>query len=112
MASYFVVGAAISTASHEQSWNRIASGDASPLDWLFVITAIAAVLSGVVFVLGRATITIAMAWISYCVFEAFAAYPFWAVKADAVTDSATVFLGQVAVAGSLVLYITHTESRE
>jgi hypothetical protein len=110
MASFFVVGAVISTTSHEQSWSRIASGDATLLDWLHVIATVAAVLSGVVFTLGRFTVAIATAWIWYCVIEAFAAYPFWTVAPAAVADCATGFLSRVAVVASLMLYITHVEA--
>ena len=111
MASFFVVGAVISTASNEQSWSGVVSGDASPLDWLHVMSAVAGVFSGVVFALGRATVGIAIAWISYCVIKAFAAYPFWAVGPAAVADCATEFLSHMAVAASLMLYVTHAEAR-
>jgi hypothetical protein len=41
MASFFVAGAAVSVAIHEDSWGRIASSNAFPLDWLYGITAAA-----------------------------------------------------------------------
>jgi hypothetical protein len=111
MASFFVVGAAISTASNEQGWSRIASGKGSPLDWIYLIFAGAAVLSGVVFTLGLATVTVAIAWTSYCAIEAFAAYPFWTAAPSAMADCAAGFLSRMAVAASLILYITHAEAR-
>lgn len=110
MASFFVVGATISTVPHEQSWQRIAMGDASLIDWFYVTTAIAGVLSGVAFALGRATVVIAYAWASYCVINAFVTYPFWAVAPAAVAESASGFLSHLAVAASLMLYITHAET--
>jgi len=110
MASFFVVGAAISTAFDGQSWSRIASGSGSSLDWIHAIWAVVAILSGVVFALGRATVAIAMAWTTYCVIEAFAAYPFWMATPTVVADCAAGFLSRMAVAASLLLYITHAEA--
>lgn len=110
MASFFVVGATISTVHHEQSWQRIAMGDASPIDWFYATTAVAGVLSGVAFALGRATVVIAYAWASYCVINAVVTYPFWAVAPAAVAESASGFLSHLAVAASLMLYITHAET--
>lgn len=106
MASFFVVGAAVSFAIHEDSWSRIASGNANPLDWLYAIGSAAGALTGVLFAVGRATVGIAVAWISYCLMEAIVAYPFWAVPADAVAESASGFLAHLAVAASLMLYIS------
>jgi uncharacterized membrane protein YphA (DoxX/SURF4 family) len=110
MASFFVVGAAISIAANEPSWSRVASGSASPLDWLYVISAIGGAVSGFVFAAGRATVPISLGWIAYCVITAFAAYPFWIGGPD-VADHATGFMSHIAVAASLALYITHTEAR-
>jgi len=110
MASFFVVGAAISMAANEPSWSRVAAGSASPLDWLYVVSAIAGAVSGFVFAVGRATVPIALGWIAFCVIKAFAVYPFWIGGAEA-ADQATGFLSHVAVAASLALYITHTETR-
>jgi uncharacterized membrane protein YphA (DoxX/SURF4 family) len=110
MASFFVVSATISTVSNEQSWSRIAIGDASPLDWLYAVSVIAGVVSGFLFALGIATVAIANLWIAYCVFNAIMTYPFWAVAPAAVPDSVSGFLSQMAVAASLMLYITHKEA--
>ena len=109
MASVFVIGAAVSVAIHEHSWTRIASSDASPLDWLYAITAAVGVLTGLLFAAGRATVVIAGGWIFYCIIAAVGAYPFWAVPAVAVAESATGFLGHLAVAASLMLYISVVE---
>lgn len=110
MASFFVVGAAISMAANEPSWSRAAAGSASALDWLYVVSAMGGAVSGFVFAAGRATVPIALGWIAFCVIKAFAVYPFWIGGAD-VADLATGFLSHVAVAASLALYITHTEAR-
>ena len=110
MASFFVVSATISTVSNEQSWSRIVIGDASPLDWLYAVSAIAGVFSGILFALGIATVAIAYVWISYCVLNAIMTYPFWAVAPAAVPDSLSGFLSQMAVAASLMLYITHKQA--
>lgn len=110
MASYFVVVATISTVLHEQSWHQIATGEASALDWFYAAAAASGVISGISFALGWVTIIISYAWISYCVINALVAYPFWAVAPAAVADSASGFLSHVAVAASLMLYLTHAES--
>ena len=112
MASFFVIGAAVSVAIHEDSWSRIASSNASPLDWLYVITAAAGVLTGLLFAAGRATVGIASGWICYCIIEAIGAYPFWAVPPVAVAENATGFLSHLAVAASLMLYISVAERRQ
>ena len=65
------------------------SGNPTSLDWLYAMTALAGLLSGVVFALGRATVGIALGWTAYCVVNAFAAYPFWAVTGAAVTGWGT-----------------------
>ena len=106
MASFFVVGAAISVAIHEDAWSRIASSNASLLDWLYAITAGAGVLTGLLFSVGRATVGIASGWICYCLIEAVGAYPFWAVPHGVVAQNATGFLSHLAVAASLMLYIS------
>ena len=110
MASFFVVSATISIVSNEQSWSRIVIGDASVIDWLYAVLAIAGVLSGILFALGIATVAIADVWISYCVFNAIMTYPFWAVAPAAVPDCLSGFLSHLAVAASLMLYITHNEA--
>lgn len=109
MGSFFVVGAAISLAVNESSWSRAAAGAASPLDWLHVVSAVAGIATGFLFAVGRATVPIALGWISFCVIKAFAAYPFWAGGPE-VADQATAFLSHIAVAASLGLYISHAES--
>ncbi len=108
MASYFVVAATISTVPHEQSWHQIAIGEASALDWFYAAAAASGVISGISFALGWATIVISYAWISYI--NALVNYPFWAVAPAAVADSASAFLSHVAVAASLMLYVTHAET--
>ena len=110
MASFFVVGAAVSLSTHEDGWRRLASGDASPLDWLYAITAAVGVLTGVLFAAGRATVVIARGWICYCTFEAIAACPFWAVPPASVAENVTGFFGNLAVSASLMLYISFAES--
>jgi uncharacterized membrane protein YphA (DoxX/SURF4 family) len=111
MASFFVVGAAMSIAAHEPSWQRVVTGDSNPLDWVYALTALAGLLSGAAFVLGRAPVAIALGWTAYCVVNAFAAYPFWAVTGTAVADDATGFLSHLAVAASLMLYVSRAEAR-
>ena len=110
MAAFFVVAATISTVPHEQSWHRIAIGDASALDWLYAMAAVAGVLSGISFALGWGTVVIAYAWTAYCAINAVVTYPFWAVAPAAIADCASGFLSHVAVAASLMLYITHAET--
>jgi hypothetical protein len=112
MASLFVVGAAVSVAIHEDAWSRIASSNASPLDWLYAITAGSGVVTGLLFSFGRATVGIASAWICYCLIEAVGAYPFWAVPPGVVAENATGFFSHLAVAASLMLYISVAERRE
>jgi hypothetical protein len=112
MASFFVVGAAISVAIHEDVWVRIASSNASALDWLYAITAGAGVLTGLLFAAGIATVGIASGWICYCLIEAVGAYPFWAVQPGVVAENASGFLSHLAVAASLMLYISVAERRE
>lgn len=111
MASFFVVDAAISAATHQQSWSSVAAGSASPLDWMYVISAVAGGISGFVFALGRATVPISLGWITFCVIKAFAAYPFWAAGPESIADHATGFMSHMAVAASLLLYIAHAEAR-
>jgi hypothetical protein len=106
MASFFVVGAAVSLAAHEDGWRRLASGNASLLDWLYASTAAIGVLTGVLFAAGRATVVIACGWICYCTFEAIGACPFWAVPPANVAENVTGFLGNLAISASLMLYIS------
>jgi hypothetical protein len=106
MASFFVVGAAVSLAVHEDSWRRLASGNASLLDWLYAVTAAIGVLTGVLFAAGRATVAIACGWICYCTLEAIGAYPFWAVSPAHAAENVAGFLGNLAVSASLMLYIS------
>ena len=110
IASYFVVAGAVSLATHENGWRRLASGDASPLDWFYALTAAAGLLTGVLFAAGRATGVIARGWICYCVLEAIGAYPFWAAPAATIAGDVAGFLGNLAVASSLTLYISIAES--
>jgi len=110
MASFFVVGSTISTISHEQSWSRIAIGGASPLDWLYAVSVIAGIVTGILFAVGVATVAIANLWIAYCVLNAITTYPFWAVAPAVVPDSVSGFLSQMAVVASLMLYITHNDA--
>jgi hypothetical protein len=110
MASFFGVGAAVSLAAHGDGWRRLASGDASLIDWFYAITAAIGVLTGVLFATGRATGLIARGWICYCTFEAIGACPFWAVPPANVADNVTGFLGNLAVSASLMLYLSVAEN--
>jgi hypothetical protein len=112
MASFFVAGAAISVALHGDSWSRMASGTPSPLDWLHAITVAAGVLTSVLFAAGRATLSIACVWICYCVVQAIASRPFWAVPPASVAENVAGFLSYIAVAASLMLYISVADGRE
>ncbi len=109
MACFFVISATISSVIHEQSWRHAIAGDASTVDWFYVMAAAAGALSGVAFALGRAAVVIAYAWVWYCVINALVNYPFWAVGPAGIADSASGFLSHMAVAASLMLYITHAE---
>jgi hypothetical protein len=107
-----VAGAAISVALHDDSWSRMVSGTPSPLDWLDAITVAAGVLTSVLFAAGRATVGIACIWICYCVVQAIASRPFWAVPPAGVAENVAGFLSYVAVAASLMPLISVADGRE
>jgi hypothetical protein len=64
------------------------------------------------FAAGKATVGIACGWICYCMIEAIAAHPFWAVPAASVAENMSGFLSYVGVAASLMLYISVADGRE
>lgn len=63
------------------------------------------VVTAVFFALGVATTFIARARISYVVIRALAVDAFWSVPHDAVVATATAFATDLAIAGSLLLFL-------
>jgi hypothetical protein len=108
IAAYFVVGATLDVATHPASWDAVIAGAASPLDWLAVVRASFLYLSSALFVLGPWAGVIARTWIAYALVHA-ATTTFWIGGPVAVVDNAAPFLADLAVAASLLLYLSLTE---
>jgi hypothetical protein len=108
MASYFVVSATLTAAAHAASWAALRAGTAGPLDGLVAMQVVAEALSAVLFALGRFTGVIARAWVAYCLLRIAAGAP-WEGGADAIAALGPWVMGQLAVVGSLLMYLGHRE---
>jgi uncharacterized membrane protein YphA (DoxX/SURF4 family) len=112
IAAYFVVGATLDVATHPSSWNAVFAGVGSPLDWLAVVRAGFLFVSSVLFVLGPGAGVIARMWIAYAVVHATTSHAFWAGGPATLVENAAPFLADVAVAATLLLYLSVMERRD
>lgn len=111
IAAYFVVGATLDVATHPASWDAVLAGVGGQMDWLAVLRASFLFVSSALFVLGRGSGVIARLWIAYAVIHASATHGFWNGGATALVENASPFLADLAVAASLLLYLSLTERR-
>jgi hypothetical protein len=112
IAAYFVVAATLDVVTHTASWNAVAAGTGVPLDWLAVLRAGVLFVSSLLFVLGPGAGVIARAWIAYAVLQAATAHAVWDGGPAALVDKAAPFLADLAVAATLLLYLSLMDRRE
>jgi len=107
MASYFVVAATLDMAAHQDSALALLSGAGAALDWFYVLRATLLLASVALFSLGRFTGVIARVWVAYSVLHAFGTHAFWqGTGAAFVLEHAGPFMADIAVAASLLLYLS------
>lgn len=112
IAAYFVVGATLDVAAHPSSWDAVLAGNGTPLDWLAVLRAAFLFVSSLLFVLGPGAGVIARTWIAYTAVHAATAHAFWDGGPAALADKAAPFLADVAVAATLLLYLSLMDRRD
>jgi len=107
MASYFVVAATLDMAAHQDSALALLSGGGAALDWFYVLRAALLLASAALFSLGRFSGVIARVWVTYSVLHAFGTHAFWeGAGATIVLEHAGPFMADIAVAASLLLYLS------
>lgn len=109
MASYFVVAATLDIAARQSAWDAAIAGLATPLQWLQVLVAVALLVSATLFAWGRGVGVIARGWIAYVAVHAATAHAFWAGGPEAVVAHSGPFLADMAVAASLLMFLSWRE---